>query len=101
MTSMNNKGFISEQSKRIGKSIEETQMMTYSLVDVMNEFFQEGDTVSFNGFGTFEVKKRLERIMMSPTTKKKILVPPKLVLGFKPAAALKEKMKKGGDNTNG
>lgn len=92
---MNNKTFISELSKRIEKSIDETQMMTYALVDVMNEFFQEGDAVSFNNFGTFEVKKRLERIMVSPTTKKKMLVPPKLVLGFKPTASIKEKLKKG------
>lgn len=98
---MNNKAFIAELSKRIGKSADETQMLTYALVDTMNEFFQEGDAVSFNNFGTFEVKKKLERIIISPTTKKKMLVPPKLVLGFKPVAAVREKIKKGGDDTNG
>ncbi len=92
---MNNKAFITELSKRIEKGVDETQMMTYALVDVMNECFQEGDAVFFNNFGTFEVKKRLERIIVSPTTKKKMLVPPKLVLGFKPSASVKEKLKKG------
>lgn len=94
---MNNKNFISELSRRLGKSADEIQMLTYSLVDVMNEAFQEGDVVVVNNFGTFEVKKRLERILISPTTKKKMLVPPKLVLGFKPAVALKEKIKNGGE----
>ncbi len=94
---MNNKNFISELSKRIGKSIDETQMLTYALVDSMNEAFQEGNVVVINNFGTFEVKKRMERVMVSPTTKKKMLVPPKLVLGFKPSAAVKEKIKNGGD----
>lgn len=94
---MNNKSFIAELSRRLEKSPEEIQMLTYSLVDVMNEFFQEGDIVSFSNFGTFEVKKRMERILVSPTTKKKMLVPPKLVLGFKPANSMKEKIKGGGD----
>ena len=94
---MNNKNFISELSKRIGKSIDETQMLTYALVDSMNEAFQEGNVVVINNFGTFEVKKRMERVMVSPTTKKKMLVPPKLVLGFKPSAAVKEKIKNVGD----
>lgn len=94
---MNNKNFISELSKRIGKSIDDTQMLTYALVDSMNEAFQEGNVVVINNFGTFEVKKRMERVMVSPTTKKKMLVPPKLVLGFKPSAAVKEKIKNGGD----
>lgn len=98
MMKMNNKNFISELSKRIGKSIDETQMLTYSLVDAMNEAFQEGNVVVVNNFGTFEVKKRMERIMVSPTTKKRMLVPPKLVLGFKPSAAVKEKLRNGGED---
>lgn len=97
---MNNKGFISEVSRRIGKKVGDTQMLTYALVDVMNEFFQEGDSVTVNNFGTFEVKKRLERIMVSPNTKKRLLVPPKLVLAFKPSAVIKGKLKNGGGAAN-
>lgn len=92
---MNNKNFISELSSRLGRSADEVQLLTYTLVDAMNDFFQEGDSVSLNNFGTFEVKKRMERIMVSPTTKKKMLVPPKLVLGFKPSVTMKEKVKNG------
>lgn len=94
---MNNRSFISELAKRLDKTADETQMLTYSLVDTMNEAFQEGDVVSVNNFGTFEVKKRLERVMVSPTTKKRMLVPPKLVLAFKPAASIKERLKAGGE----
>lgn len=79
----------------MGRSTDEVQLLTYTLVDAMNDFFQEGDSVSLNNFGTFEVKKRMERIMVSPTTKKKMLVPPKLVLGFKPSVTMKEKVKNG------
>ncbi len=93
---MNNKNFIAELSSRLGMSNDDAQMLVYSLVDVINEAFQEGDAVVVNGFGTFEVKKRMERVILSPTTKKRMLVPPKLVLGFKPAASMKEKLKNGG-----
>ena len=50
-----------------------------------------------SGFGSFEVKKRMERVVINPVTGLKMLVPPKLVLGFKPIAAIKEKLKNGGD----
>lgn len=39
----------------------------------------------------------MERVVVNPTTKKRQLVPPKLVLGFRPVAAVKEKLKNGGD----
>ena len=48
------------------------------------------------GFGTFEVKKRLERVMVNPSTGLRMLVPPKLVLNFKPAATIKGHVRKGG-----
>ena len=53
----------------------------------------ETDIISIPSFGTFEVKKRLERIVVNPATKKRMLVPPKLVLGFKPVQSIKEQLK--------
>ena len=93
---INNKGFISEVAKRTGMYCEKAQMFAYTLVDVMIEFVQKGDVVSFSNFGSFEVKKRMERIMVSPNTKKRMLVPPKLVLSFKTSSNIKKKIKNGG-----
>ena len=62
----------------------------------MNEKFLEGESVTFSRFGTFEVKKRLERVIVNPSTQQRMLVPPKLVLTFKPIASIKEKLKNGG-----
>ena len=42
---------------------------------------------------TFEVKKKLERVSVNPVTKQRLLIPPKLMLTFKPSAGLKEKFK--------
>lgn len=96
---MNNKEFIAELSQRSGYSQEDTQKLMRTVVDAMGQSFEEGSPVFFQGFGTFEVKKRLERTVVSPTTGQRMLVPPKLVLNFRPVAAIKEKLKKG-EGTN-
>ncbi len=92
---MNNKSFISEVSQRLGYTQDSTQKMVNTLIDSMNVCFQKGDAVTIPDFGTFEIKKRMERIVVNPGTKQKMLVPPKLVLAFKPIAAMKEKLKGG------
>ena len=45
------------------------------------------------GFGSFEVKKKAERISINPASKQRMLVPPKLVLSYKPSNTLKDKFK--------
>jgi DNA-binding protein HU-beta/integration host factor subunit alpha len=62
----------------------------------MGDHFQEGDSVLIPTFGTFEVKKKLERVMVNPSTGLRMLVPPKLVLNFKPNISWKERVKNGG-----
>lgn len=59
----------------------------------MTEQLEDGNVIAIQGFGTFEVKKKVERISVSPTTKQRMLVPPKLVLTYKPSMLLKEKFK--------
>ena len=95
---MNNKQFIQELAQRTGYTQDDVQKMVYAMTDAMNEKFQEGDNVVMHNFGTFEVKKRLERVVVNPGTGQRMLVPPKLVLSFKPVAAIKEKLKKGERN---
>ena len=41
--------------------------------------------------------QRLVRIVVNPSTGQKMMVPPKLVLVFKPLAEVKQRLKKGGD----
>ena len=74
----------------------DVQKIMDKLVSMMGECFQEGDSVQLANFGSFEVKKKLERVMVNPTTGQRMLVPPKLVLGFKPNATWKDKIRKGG-----
>ena len=90
---MNNKEFTSELSKRLGYTQKDTSELISSLLSCMTEQLEEGNAIVIQGFGTFEVKKKVERISVSPTTKQRMLVPPKLVLTYKPSILLKEKFK--------
>ena len=93
---MNNKQFITELAKRMGYSTQETQQNVYQLIDAMGDSFQEGNTISVVNFGIFEVKKRMERIIVNPTTGQRQLIPPKLTLSFRISQTWKEKLKNGG-----
>lgn len=92
---MNNKEFIIMLSLRSGFSQADTQRLVNTLVDEMANLFSEGDVLAIPFFGTFEVKKRMERIVVNPLSGKRMLVPPKLVLGFKPTTFVKEQLKNG------
>ena len=92
---MNNKQFIAELAQRLGYTAQDTQKMMYSVIDAMADTFQEGNTVAVQNFGSFEVKKKNERIIQNPSTGQRMLVPPKLTLGFKISPTWKDKLKNG------
>ena len=89
---MNNKQYIAELARKTGFSQEDTQRLVRKVIDAMIAQFEEGEQVTIPDFGTFEVKKRLERVVVNPKLKTRRLNPPKLVLAFKPSNILKEKM---------
>ncbi len=90
---MNNKEFIAALAQKTGYKPDDAQNMVRTTVQTIIQILTEGDSVSISGLGSFEVKKRMERIITNPGTGQKMLVPPKLVANFKPFATLKEKVK--------
>ena len=90
---MNNKEFISELSRKTGYSNKDTARLVSSVLNIVTQELQEGKTVALQGFGTFEVKKKLERVSFNPVTRQRLLIPPKLILSFRPSTILKEKFK--------
>lgn len=70
------------------------------MTECMGHLAREMDVVSVPGFGSFEPRKRLERISFQPSTGKRLLIPPKIVLGFRPSAVLKQKVKEGSASTS-
>ena len=90
---MNNKELIKELSVRLGCTDEDVSRLLASLTDVIGEQLQEGKSLDIEGFGTLEVKKEPERVVVNPLTKQRFLVPPKLVPDFHPSPAWEEKLK--------
>ena len=90
---MNNKQFLTELSGRCQMSAEQAAHQVQTLIGVMENLWQNGDSVSLSGFGVLEVKKKNERVSVNPTTGVRMLVPPKLVLTYKPSSILKDKLK--------
>ena len=80
---MVNKDFIAELSQRLGYSPTETQKLMNTFADTLTTSLQE---VTIEGFGTFGVRKKMERIVENPATKKRMLMPPKIVLTFRDAS---------------
>ena len=95
---MNNKEFISALSQKEGLLQRDAQKMVNLLVAELSAQFENGSTLTVQNFGQFEVKKKLERVVINPSSGQRMLVPPKLVLNFKAYPALKERTQKGGES---
>ena len=89
---MNNKEYIAELAERAGYTQTDTQQMVRTIVETMSAAFEAGDTVQVSKFGSFDVKKRLERVINNPGTGQRMLVPPKLVVNFKPLSSVKDSL---------
>ena len=89
---MNNKEFIAELARRTKSNTKETQQRMNFLIKEITEHLCNEDMISISNFGTFETKKRFERVLVSPTTGQRMLVPPKMVVGFKQSNVLKSKI---------
>ena len=90
---MNNKEFTSELAERLGYTNKDTSELINSLLASMTQELEEGNMIAVQGFGSFEVKKKAERISINPASKQRMLVPPKLVLSYRPSNTLKDKFK--------
>ena len=89
---MNNKEFIAELSRRTGYTAKETSSLMTVLVAEITEQLEDENAITIQNMGTFEVKKKQERVVVNPATQQRRLVPPKLIINFRPTASFKEKM---------
>lgn len=89
---MNNKEFIAELSRRLGYTVKDTSSLTVALVAEMTEELEDENVIAIQNIGSFEVRKKQERVVVNPATQQRMLVPPKLVINFKPSTSFKERM---------
>ena len=90
---MDHKTFIEILSQKINAGKDETSEMIGAFCQVLTDTLLEGDSVTFPGFGNFEPRKRIERIVVQPSNGKRMLIPPKITITFRPSTLLKQKVR--------
>ena len=90
---MESKELIDKVADRVGRSRDDVKKLLDGLIIVFQERAEDLDSVAIPGFGTFEAKKKDERIVNNPSNGKRMLVPPRVALTFKVSNVLKNKLK--------
>ena len=91
---MNKAELIAAVAEKTGLSKKDTEAVVSATFDTIVAAMAEEEKVQLVGFGSFEVKKRAERIGRNPKTKESITIPASKVPTFKPGKALKDSVAK-------
>lgn len=75
-------------------SKKDAEAVVSATLETITAALKDGDKVQLVGFGSFEVKKRAERIGRNPKTKESIKIPASTVPVFKAGKALKDAVAK-------
>ncbi|MHB9055224.1 MAG: HU family DNA-binding protein [Paludibacteraceae bacterium] len=89
---MNNKELILNVASKMNLPKAEVTYLLEAFTKSCRDQLKEGNSIGFQGFGTFEVRKKEERLSVHPLTQVRTLIPPKLVVNFKQSLILKDKL---------
>ncbi|MFT4072996.1 MAG: HU family DNA-binding protein [Dysgonamonadaceae bacterium] len=87
---MTHKELVAELAKRLELTQTRTSELLEAFTEIMNTSLENGDFVNFQGFGSFETKKKMERISVNPVSKQRFLIPPKITAVYRPSQSLKD-----------
>ncbi|MCC5940466.1 MAG: HU family DNA-binding protein [Balneolaceae bacterium] len=90
---MNYKQLIDKLSEQTGNTKTRTKEILDDTVTVLTDKLSEGKGVSIPDLGTFSTKVNEQKKVYNPHYDAYIMVPPKRVVEFSPAAGLKEEVK--------
>ena len=90
---MNAVEFAKSLAKKLQLSQVEINKRMEDLTAIIMQELAENRSISFPNFGILEPQKRNERISINPASGQRMLVPPRVVAKFKPAAPLKDRLK--------
>ena len=85
--------FIAQVASRSGLSKKDTEIVIEKALETISDALIKRDSVSFLGFGSFTATKKEAREITIPGTTKKVQVPAKYSVRFKPGKLLKEAVK--------
>lgn len=90
---MDNKKLNDRIAARLGLKKANVQNLQDGLIETLRNQLTQQNTIAVPGFGTFEAKKKNERVVTNPSNGKRLLLPPKITLNFKVSNVLKSKLK--------
>ena len=93
---MNKARLVNELSTQLSLTKNETEERLAHLIDLMCEELKQQNTIQIPGLGQFETRERASYIAYNPHYKKKMHVPPKIIIQFTPTKAVKEELKGAG-----
>lgn len=89
---MNKSELIDSVSMKANLSKKESEAAVNALLDTVSEALANEEKVVLVGFGTFETKRRAERMGRNPSTKQEIKIPASKAPVFKAGKGLKDKV---------
>ena len=81
--------FIERLAMRRGVSRRDAAATVDDVLSVITEALEDGDSISFTGFGKFSVHKRAERTGVNPRTGERVRIPAARVPKFAAGSSLK------------
>lgn len=90
---MKHKDLLIAIASSMNQSEETVEKLMDATVEILKTQLIEGNTIGLQGFGSFELRRKEERLSVHPVTKIRTLIPPKLVVNFKQSSTLKVKLK--------
>ena len=91
---MNKTELINAVAEKADISKKDAEIAITAVVDSITEALIDGEKVQLVGVGSFEVKRRAERLGRNPKTKEAIKIPASKAPVFKPGKALKDAVDK-------
>ena len=75
--------------RQIGLSRSESADLVKSVLDLVSDTLEKGETVKLSSFGTFMVRQKNGRIGRNPKTGEEVPITPRRVLVFRPSQVMK------------
>ncbi len=89
---MNTTEFVKTLANRLEITQRETRELVRLLHETIAKNLEKHQSICLRGFGTFGTRKTEARKSYNPAAKKYMILPPKVVLFFKPSDALKKRL---------
>ncbi|KAA6302143.1 MAG: DNA-binding protein HU [Candidatus Ordinivivax streblomastigis] len=90
---MNSSELVKSLAKKLQLSQTEINKRMDDVVTIITAELVKSNLISLSNFGLWETKKRDERVSVNPASGQRMLIPPRIVVKFKPANGLKEQLK--------